>query len=119
MAPFHLITTATLAHLKQQHPQSDWDVRRFRPNIVIDTLPDATGLLEQAWLGKRLNLGQATIDCSATTPRCGAVTRPQPGVVADPSILRTIVKAADQNLGIYGATVEGGDFQIGDCVYLV
>ena len=35
-APIHLITTSTLAHLRAIAPTSDWDVRRFRPNLLLD-----------------------------------------------------------------------------------
>jgi MOSC domain-containing protein YiiM len=34
----------------------------------------------------------------------------------DPSILRSIVKDADQNLGIYASVVSGGEVQVGDVV---
>lgn len=116
--PFHLVTTATLAHFKRIHPQSDWDARRFRPNIVIETEPGMEGLIEQGWLGRRLELGTATIDCPATTPRCGAITRAQRDFAADTSMLRTIVRAADQNVGIYGMIADAGDLCIGDAVYV-
>lgn len=118
VTPFHLVTTATLTYLKQLNPQSDWDARRFRPNVIIETTPGVEGLLEQAWVGKQLVLGDATVDCTATTPRCGAVTRTQPDFDADKSILRTIVKDADQNLGVYGAIVNSGDIRIGDGVFV-
>ncbi len=118
VTPFHMITTATLAYLKSINPQSDWDVRRFRPNVVIETDPGAEGLLEQAWVGRKLTLGNATVDCSGTTPRCGAVTRTQHDLTADKTILRTIVKDADQNLGVYGVVVNSGELRIGDHVYV-
>ena len=35
-APVHLVTTATLEGCQAQRPDLDWDVRRFRPNLVID-----------------------------------------------------------------------------------
>src|SRR6185503_15256453 len=35
-APVHLLTTRTLAHLRALHPDIAWDVRRFRPNLVLD-----------------------------------------------------------------------------------
>lgn len=118
VTPLHLVTTATIAHLQKIHPQSDWDVRRFRPNFVIETEPGAEGLLEQDWVGKRLTLGDTTIDCPSTTPRCGAITRAQRQLPFDKGILRTVVKDADQNVGIYGTTVNGGVLRVGDPVYL-
>ncbi len=118
VTPFHMVTTATLTHLKSINPHSDWDARRFRPNVVIETTPGAEGLVEQAWVGRKLTLGRATVDCTGTTPRCGAVTRAQRNFAADKTILRTIVKDADQNVGVYGVVANSGDLRIGDHVYV-
>jgi len=35
-APLHFVTAATLAGCRAKRPDLDWDVRRFRPNLVID-----------------------------------------------------------------------------------
>lgn len=118
VTPFHIVTTATLAHLKGLHPHADWDTRRFRPNLVIETEPGAEGLVEQTWIGKQLVLGDTTVDCTETAPRCGAVTRAQRDFGFDKAILRTIVRDADQNVGIYGEIVDSGDLRIGDAVYM-
>jgi hypothetical protein len=118
VTPFHMVTTATLTHLQNINPQSDWDVRRFRPNVVIETDPGAEGLLEQTWIGRQLVLGNATVDCTETAPRCGAVTRAQHDFAADKSILRTIVKDADQNVGVYGTVTNSANLCIGDFVYV-
>ncbi|MFA5171390.1 MAG: MOSC N-terminal beta barrel domain-containing protein [Sulfuriferula sp.] len=119
VTPFHMITTATLAHLQRLNPQSDWDARRFRPNVIIETSPGAEGLLEHGWVGRQLVLGNSTVDCTGTTPRCGAVTRTQHDLAADTSILRTIVKHAEQNLGVYGAIVNSGELRVGDGVHVI
>jgi len=118
VTPLHLLTTATLAHLKKINPTSDWDARRFRPNVVIDTGSDSPGLLEQDWIGKKIVLGDATIDCVGTTPRCGAITRAQRDFIADKTVLRTVVKAADQNVGVYGNTTITGDLRVGAAVFI-
>jgi uncharacterized protein YcbX len=93
-------------------------VRRFRPNLVIETEPGAQGLLEQDWLGKQLLLGEARVDCAATTPRCGAITRPQAQFGLDKTILRTVVNEADQNVGVYGVIIGAGEVRVGDAVYV-
>jgi|TARA_R110000851_G_scaffold282145_1_gene435663 MOSC domain-containing protein len=118
VTPFHLLTTATLAHMQKLNPEADWDVQRFRPNLVIETLPGMEGLVEQAWVDNKLQIGRATIECSSSTPRCGAVTRTQQSLKSDSSILRTIVKQADQNLGIYGAIKQSAVIRLGDEVFL-
>lgn len=118
VTPFHVLTTATLAWLAQRHPAADWDRRRFRPNLVVDTGAGREALAEQAWIGRQLQVGDAVLDCPSTTPRCGAITRAQQGLSADPSVLRTVVKDAAQNVGIYGTPASAGALRVGDAVYL-
>lgn len=118
VTPFHLITTATLSHMKHLHPQSDWAVPRFRPNLVINTLPELTGLVEQNWLDHMLITEVAKIQVAKTTPRCGAVTRKQHALPTDTDLLRTIVTQGAQNLGIYGQVQQAGILRVGDPIYL-
>jgi len=118
VSPLHLLSTASLRHLQALHPDADWDSRRFRPNLVIDTLASETGLAEQSWLDSRLQLGEVLLDPSAAAPRCGAITREQQQLPADSSLLRTVVREADQNLGIYADTLQAGTLRVGDPVYL-
>jgi uncharacterized protein YcbX len=118
VTPFHLLTTATLEHLQRIAPESDWDARRFRPNILIETNHGDEGLVEQAWIGNRLVFGSAAVDCIGTTPRCGAITRAQREFEADKKVLRTVVRDADQNVGIYGMIADAGVLRVGDSVYL-
>jgi uncharacterized protein YcbX len=70
-APVHLVTTSTLAHLRTIAPGSDWDVRRFRPNLVLDDSPTSTGFAEDELLGGRLR-GHSGIELTVglPTPRC-------------------------------------------------
>lgn len=118
VTPFHVLTTATLAWLKGLHPAADWDARRFRPNVLIDTGSAHAAPLEQDWLGQQLVVGEAALDCPAATPRCGAITRAQRALPADPSMLRTVVRQAAQNVGIYGTPARSGALRVGDPVYL-
>jgi uncharacterized protein YcbX len=119
VTPLHLLTTATLTYLRERNPHGDWDARRFRPNFVIESDPATTGLTEQGWVGKRLAIGGVMMDCVATTPRCGAITRPQREFGTDTGILRTVVREADQNVGVYGETATSGAVRVGDTVRLI
>jgi len=118
VTPLHLITTASLAHLRTLNPDADWAEPRFRANFAVDTCPGLNGLVEQEWIGARLRVGDATFDCVAATPRCGAVTRPQDSVGQDSSILRTIVRHAAQNVGVYLETAVSGTVTVGDSIHL-
>lgn len=118
VTPFHMITTATLARLRDLNPESDWDARRFRPNVLIESEPGVEGLREQAWIGAKLSLGETRVDCVGSTPRCGAITRAQREFGPDKKILRTVVQKANQDVGVYGTIAAPGRLRVGDSVYV-
>ena len=117
--PIHLLTTASLTTMAEKNPKAAWDVRRFRPNFVIETAADTSGLAEEAWCGKTLRLGELELRCEIPTPRCGMTTQPQERLAKDPSVLRTIVASAGQNLGAYANVARPGSVAVGDSVMLV
>ncbi|CAA6689630.1 MULTISPECIES: MOSC domain-containing protein [unclassified Lentimonas] len=119
VASLHILTTASLEHMHQLNAAADWDIARFRPNVMIETLPGMSGLVEQAWLDQSLRIGEAAVHCVDTAPRCGAVVRSQGRCGEDKSILRSIVKDANQNLGIYGEVTQAATISVGDPVYLI
>jgi hypothetical protein len=116
--PLHLLTTASLAAMAALNPGAAWDARRFRPNIVIEPVAGAEGLVELGWVNRTLVMGEVAINCVAPAPRCGMTTRAQPGLPTDPSVLRTIVADAAQNLGVYGTVATAGGLKVGDPVSL-
>lgn len=118
VTPMHLVTTATLRHLQSRNAGGNWDRRRFRPNLVIETEGPIEGLAEQSWVGRKIVIGDMAIDCVGGTPRCAAVTRAQSSFGFDKTILRTIVKEADQNVGVYGLIANGGNIREGDAVFV-
>jgi MOSC domain-containing protein len=101
--PIHVLTTATLAHLGAINSGARWDVRRFRPNLLLDLGADRSGLVERDWLGKTLRIGAAELSFVAACPRCVMTTLPQDDLLKDPSILRTIVTGAASNVGVYAS----------------
>ena len=119
VSPFHIITTASLDHMQSIHPGPDWNIERFRPNMIVDTSPEISGLAEQEWLGRSLVIGDVTVKLTEAAPRCGAVVRKQQGFSEDRTILRSIVRDAGQNLGVYGDIVASGAINAGDKIYLV
>ncbi len=118
VTPFHLLTTGSLAWMKAINPSADWQTRRFRPNVLVDT-GSGHGPVEQDWIGQQIVMGDAAaVTCVDTTPRCGAITRAQAELPADKTILRSVVKHGDQNFGVYGETAIDGEIRVGDAVYL-
>lgn len=114
--PIHVLTTASLEMMARLNPAAAWDVRRFRPNFLIETLPPTKGLIESEWGTNRLLLGSIELRCEIPTVRCGMTIQAQAGLPKDSSILRSIVKDADQNLGVYASVIRVGEVRVGDAV---
>jgi uncharacterized protein YcbX len=110
--PLHILTTASLSMLAQRNPTARWDARRFRPHFVIETGAGLQGLVENEWLGRSVRIGALTIHCPLPTPRCVMTTLAQQGIEKDPSVLRTIVRDADQNVGVYATITTPGQVKI-------
>lgn len=117
--PLHLLTTASLAAMAHCRSTAAWDVRRFRPNVLIETAAGTNGLIEAAWSGRTLRVGALRVHCEIPATRCGMTTHAQAELPKDPSVLRTIVRDAMQNLGIYGSVVAAGTIHVGDVVELL
>jgi uncharacterized protein YcbX len=116
--PLHVITTATLDSLAKASPQSRVDVRRFRPNFVIETEPGLTGYVEAGWAGRRLRLGGLEIEGTIPTMRCVMVTHGFADLPKDTAILRAIVRDANQNVGLYAKPAGSARVRVGDEVLL-
>jgi uncharacterized protein len=117
--PLHLLTTASLAAMARLNPAAAWDVRRFRPNLLIETSSGVDGLVEAGWSAREIRVGGLLVRCEGPTVRCGMPTHAQDGLPKDPSILRTIVREAEQNLGAYATAVNSGSVAVGDAVELL
>jgi hypothetical protein len=117
LAAVHLLTTASLAAMSGTYPDGQWDVQRFRPTALVDT-GEATGFVEDAWVGGQVHVGGAVIDVFMPTPRCAMPGRAQPaqGLVRDKSILTTLRDQHENNLGIYAAVAVAGPVAVGDPV---
>jgi len=97
----HLLTTSTLERLREAYPEGRFDMRRFRPNIVVET--SQPGFVENSWIGRTLALGdEVLLRVSIPCPRCVMPTLPQADLPHDPGILRTVVGQNRLNLGDYG-----------------
>jgi uncharacterized protein YcbX len=116
--PILILTRQSLEHLGAIAPGSTVDVRRFRPNLVVDA-PDADGRWpEREWLGRSLRVAGTTFDVVAPCPRCVMVTHPFADLAEDGGVLRAVVRGADQILGVY-ATVRGpATITVGDTLEL-
>lgn len=118
-SPVHLLTTASLAELRTQHPDGDPDPRRFRPNILVDMQPVAGRFPETEWIGRKIAIGGLELTISEPCRRCGFTIIAQEGLDNDPNILRTLVKKNAHNLGVYCAVTRPGKVRVGDAMRFV
>lgn len=117
--PLHLLTTASLAEMTQRNPKAAWDVRRFRPNFLISSVPELVGLIEAEWGARTIHVGEVACQMSVPTIRCGMTAHAQARLPKDPTVLRSIVREAKQNLGVYGSALQSGQVSVGDTVALL
>lgn len=114
--PLLILSTSALAALAEALPDSDVDVRRFRPSLVVDTGSDA-GHVEREWIGGSLDVGSATLDVVGGCPRCVMVTRAVGvDVPADRRVLRHIVADLGQDVGVYATVSRPGRVAVDDTV---
>ncbi|MGI9212243.1 MAG: MOSC domain-containing protein [Methylococcaceae bacterium] len=117
-ATVHILTTATLAALQALYPQSRFETRRFRPNLVIATDARQTGFVENDWVGKTLHLGdEVVLHVTDPCPRCVMPTLAQADLPRDPDIMRAILhnkvhvpflNTALPSVGIYARVIQAG-----------
>jgi len=88
--PLHLLTTSTLEKLREIYPEGRWEVRRFRPNLVIEAASGESGFVEDAWIGHGLLAGEVSMKAIDTMSRCVMTTLPQGDLPNDPRIMRTL-----------------------------
>lgn len=115
----HLLTTATLDRLRVLYPQGRFEVRRFRPNIVLETASPEKDFVEDAWIGHTLTIGDAVrLSITGPCPRCVMTTLPQSDLPRDAGILRTAARHNRANVGVYASVMQGGKVRRGDSVRL-
>ena len=89
--PVSVLTTSTLDQLGNVEPQSRFDVRRFRMNVIVDT-PER-GFVENGWLGRTLAIGEdVRLGVSLPDPRCCMPGLPQEDLPRDPQVLKALAR---------------------------
>ena len=118
-AVVHLLTTATVDRLRELYPEGRFEVRRFRPNIVMETASGVKDFVENAWIGRTLAIGHAVrLNITGPCPRCVMTTLPQGDLAKDPGILRTAARHNHANVGLYASVVRGGTVRRSDAIGL-
>ncbi len=112
--PLSLITTQTIARLGEL-AGAQLDVRRFRPNILVEAADEAP-FAEDTWVGCVLRIGGLRLRVDKRDQRCIVITIDPVTTERDPAILRAVASDRQGCLGVYGSIVEPGRVAVGDPV---
>lgn len=114
--PLSLVTVQTIARLGEI-VDAPLDVRRFRPNLVVEADGDVP-FLEDRWVGCVLAIGGARMRVDKSDGRCVVITIDPATGEKNPEILRAVTRERQGCLGVYGSTVEPGRVAVGDRVVM-
>ncbi|HEV8131846.1 MAG TPA: MOSC N-terminal beta barrel domain-containing protein [Acidobacteriota bacterium] len=124
--PVSVLTTSTLKRLTELRPESRFDERRFRMNLIVATEED--GFVENGWIGHELAIGDVVrLSVALPDPRCVMTTLAQNELPKDSDVLRTLARhnriaVGDAGLfpcaGAYAVVQAPGKMRIGDRVAL-
>ena len=97
------------------------DVRRFRPNVVVHLLRSVP-FQEDEWLGGVLSFGEGddapAITVTTRDVRCSMVNLDPDTASPAPEVLKAVVRANQNNAGIYGAVTRIGRVAVGQTIIL-
>jgi uncharacterized protein len=112
--PLMIMSEQSLATMNKLSPASNFDVRRFRPNLLLDFPDSDEPFPEQSWVGKSVTVGDVVIEILATCPRCSMVTHGFDDLPRDTDIMRRLVENTQGNLGVYGKISRAGTVSVGN-----
>ena len=112
--PVLMITTAGLRGGAAAHPTGVWDVRRFRPNLLVEV--DGEGWLEDAWADRCLRVGSAQLAPRRRCIRCTMVNRAQPGLERDVNVYKALNRIHGGEAGMWTQVVQPGTISQGDAI---
>lgn len=92
------------------------DVRRLRPNIVINGV---VGMDEITWPGAELHIGDTVIALDSRRGRCPMTTVDPDTLAVDRTVLQDIIARFDGKLALNADVVRPGIIRVGDPVQLV
>jgi uncharacterized protein YcbX len=124
--PLSVLTTSSLDQLSELEPQSRFDARRFRMNVIVDTA--APGFVENEWLGRTLAIGDdVQLGVALPDPRCVMPSLAQEDLPRDTQILKALARhnridvagALYPCAGVYAVAEAAGTVRAGDSVSLV
>jgi uncharacterized protein len=116
-AAVHFLTTATIDSLRCSYLEGRFESRRFRPNFVIETLPELQGFPENQWGEKLISIGnEVKLKITGPCGRCVMTTLAQGDLPKDTGILKAAARSNQARVGVYASVLQGGDVKRGDIV---
>jgi uncharacterized protein YcbX len=124
-APIHVLSTTTLESLAARAPDSRFDPRRFRPNILIE----GDGLAEHEWPGSSAAVGPLEMRFIDPTPRCVMTTLAQADLPRDPAVFAAAASVKAPSItfapgeimsviaGVHACALNEGVIAVGDRLY--
>jgi uncharacterized protein YcbX len=98
------------------------DIRRFRPNIVLET-HESQPFGEDNWIGGTLVFGEgefgAAVSVTIRDERCMMINLNPDTAKQDPAVMKTVVRMNQNNAGVYGTVVREGAISVGQRVKLI
>jgi uncharacterized protein YcbX len=118
-ASVSMIASATVGEIGRLAAQSP-DVRRFRPNILINSLRSLP-FEEDEWVGGLLSFGQSneatTIAITNRDERCAMVNFDPDSARPSPEVLKAVVRVRNNKAGVYGTVVRRGRLAVGQPIF--
>jgi uncharacterized protein YcbX len=97
------------------------DVRRFRPNILVQLLRPVP-FQEDEWVGGVLSFGEGddapAIAVTMRDVRCAMLNLDPDTATPAPEMMKAVVRVNQNNAGIYGAVTRAGRLEVGQTVRL-
>ena len=117
-ATVSVIALGTIASIMREAGH-DTDIRRFRPNLVIDT-KCAQPFEEDRWVGKILEIGSdgPAISVTMRDERCVMINLDPDTAEANAEVMKTAILMNDNYAGVYGTVVRTGELRVGQVVHL-
>jgi MOSC domain-containing protein len=57
VAVIHLPTTSIIGRLRELYPEGRFQIRRFRPNVLVESESEEKDFIENSWVYKKLTIG--------------------------------------------------------------
>ena len=116
--PTSIISQQSPNAINSLEGKSRFDLRCFRPNLLVDISGPDHFLPEQAWVGKTLPIDGLKVRIDSICPDC-SMTIHACDIPPQDAQMRKLFVSSEGKLGIYASVVQAGKVSAGDPVSMV